>query len=357
MKEKNRDIRLDFIRSVAIISVISVHFLLNSGFYETPLEGKRMFLMTIARTAFLPCVPLFIMLSGYLLRNKCISKKYYYGIWKTISIYLIASTFCLIFKILYLKQEMTIAGALLSVIGFTAVPYAWYINMYIGLFLLIPFLNVLYNNLDSKRSKQILIFTCIFIAIMPSFNIKYVIFPNWWVGIYPITYYFMGAYLSEYKVSVKKSINILLLVMSIFGFSLINFYLGYKSNFIEKGYTSYAGFECIIVTIMIFLLGLNLNFNNIPNTIQSVMATLSKLSLGMYLSSWIIDVIVYGKLNSNVKDVYQRVNYAPLVILCVIIGAAILSYCFNCISAVLGKLVSLYKTPILNKWETISHKL
>lgn len=36
---------------------------------------------------------------------------------------------------------------------------------------------------------------------------------------------------------------------------------------------------------------------------------------------------------------------------------AILSYCFNCISTVLCKLILPYKTSILNKWETISHKL
>lgn len=32
---RKRDIRLDLIRTIAILSVISVHFLLHSGYYTT----------------------------------------------------------------------------------------------------------------------------------------------------------------------------------------------------------------------------------------------------------------------------------------------------------------------------------
>ena len=66
---KERNINLDLIRCVAVIFVISVHFCLNSAFYEVTCSGMRMLIMYILRTAFITCVPLFLMLTGYLMKK------------------------------------------------------------------------------------------------------------------------------------------------------------------------------------------------------------------------------------------------------------------------------------------------
>ena len=57
----------DIIRIFAFFCVVSVHFFLNSKFYDYPTEGKTMLVMTICRSFFMICVPLFLLLSGYLL--------------------------------------------------------------------------------------------------------------------------------------------------------------------------------------------------------------------------------------------------------------------------------------------------
>lgn len=72
-KMKKRDIGLDLTRIVAFVSVVSIHFFLNSGYYDAPVVGKRMYIMTLGRTFFGICVPLFMLLSGYLMINKSIS--------------------------------------------------------------------------------------------------------------------------------------------------------------------------------------------------------------------------------------------------------------------------------------------
>ena len=64
---KKRDIGLDLTRIVAFVSVVSIHFFLNSGYYDAPVVGKRMYIMTLGRTFFGICVPLFMLLSGYLM--------------------------------------------------------------------------------------------------------------------------------------------------------------------------------------------------------------------------------------------------------------------------------------------------
>ena len=74
----------DLIRILAFILVISVHFFMNNGFYSQTVAGKRMFIMTLMRSFFIICVPLFITLSGYLLRKKKLEKSYYKRISKII---------------------------------------------------------------------------------------------------------------------------------------------------------------------------------------------------------------------------------------------------------------------------------
>lgn len=65
-----RDIGLDLTRILAFLAVPSVHFFLNSTYYDTAIVGPRMALMTVMRTAFMVCVPLYMLLSGYLSAGK-----------------------------------------------------------------------------------------------------------------------------------------------------------------------------------------------------------------------------------------------------------------------------------------------
>ncbi len=95
---KKRNVALDVIRITALYCVISVHFFLNNGFYTQPVVGTRMYIMTILRTMFIVCVPLFIMLTGYLMNKKELSIRYYFGITKTIGIYLLAGLACLSYQ-------------------------------------------------------------------------------------------------------------------------------------------------------------------------------------------------------------------------------------------------------------------
>ena len=82
MEKVKRDLRLDIIRLFALFCVVGVHYFLNSNFYVTPVAGIKMYVMAIFRSFFIICVPLFIMLTGYLMNKKELSKKYYKGIIK-----------------------------------------------------------------------------------------------------------------------------------------------------------------------------------------------------------------------------------------------------------------------------------
>ena len=80
-----RDARLDIIRIFSLFCVVAVHFLLNCGFYNEIVEGKKMLFMCIYKAFFIICVPMFITLTGYLKNKEKLSKNYFKKIEKILS--------------------------------------------------------------------------------------------------------------------------------------------------------------------------------------------------------------------------------------------------------------------------------
>ena len=87
------------------------------------------------------------------MNKKKLSLKYYLGITKVIVIYVLATFGCMIFKDIYLGQPLTFKTFVTSLINFHGANYSWYIQMYIGLYIVIPFLNLIYNGLETKKQK------------------------------------------------------------------------------------------------------------------------------------------------------------------------------------------------------------
>ena len=209
-KLKKRDSSLDILRIIAVFTVLSVHFFLHNGFYSQTIEGTPMYVAVVMRTLFSVCVPLFMLLTGYLMSKKELSKKYYSGITKTLVVFVISTLACMIYKNIAQGDVFDLKSFILGTLDFTGSNYSWYIEMYIGLFLLTPFLNLAYGKLKNKKQKQVLLVTAVFLTIIPSlFNIfnfgsldwwtnptssdefqKLV--PSWWQGFYPVAYYLRG---------------------------------------------------------------------------------------------------------------------------------------------------------------------
>ena len=163
-KLKKRDSSLDILRIVAVFTVLSVHFFLHNGFYSQTIQGKPMYIAVVMRTLFSVCVPLFMLLTGYLMSKKELSKKYYSGIAKTLVVFVISTLACMIYKNIAQGEILNFKTFILGTLDFTGSNYSWYIEMYIGLFLLAPFLNLAYGKLKSKRQKQVLLITVVFLT-------------------------------------------------------------------------------------------------------------------------------------------------------------------------------------------------
>ncbi|WP_444432572.1 acyltransferase [Ruminococcus sp.] len=351
-KLQNRNPAMDILRIVAVLCVISIHFFYHTGYYNTTADNVPMYFATVLRTLFSVCVPLFMILSGFLLCNKTLKKGYYSGIRKTIIVYILVAIACIIYKSCNGSYTLTTLTFFTGIFDFTGANYSWYIEMYIGLFLIVPFLNIIYKNLDSRKQKNILLITLIAITILPSlFNaFKFdsyewwanpaadtdtqKLMPSWWVGIYPITYYFTGCYIREYGTKIKNVFLIIALVIAIFGFGTFNFYRCYGSTFTTANYVYWYGIEPYVMSVLIFLIISKLKLENINVKAKFVLWKISDLVLGTYLVSFIFDSIYYYEiLNINTPDFYARFPFMPLMILCVFVSALISSGIINLIAA------------------------
>lgn len=204
--QKQRLIGPDIIRMVAIFCVIAGHFYtVNTPYNKTPFEGTSMFAQGWLKSmASCIGVPFFIMLTGFLNTRKTLSKDYYRGIKRVIIPYLIIS----IITWAVLSVDHSLKGLVLGILGFRAVGYAWYVEMYIGLFLLIPFLNMVLRQVFDNGQTKYLLLTALFLTALPPLlnrgDIHLV--PGFWIMTFPVTFYIIAATIREYQPHLKRKV-------------------------------------------------------------------------------------------------------------------------------------------------------
>lgn len=310
--KKDRNYGLDILRVIAIISVLSVHFFLNTKYYDVSKNGIGMKMQYVIRNIFMICVPLFILLTGYLNNNKKYDKKFFKGLLNVIIIWLFYSIIEFTVKAYITNnlEELTFKNLLLAVTSFKACRYSWYIEMYIGLYLLSPIINNAYDNFESK-DKKILLLISIIIFILPGLIndlLKdYVHFPNWWYSVYPLGYYITGKYLKDMKPKYNK-----LLLTTLFIFiQIITFLLIKKSNIVFESLTVYLS------SVIVFLLFYDVNIKS--KFLKTIIVTISIMSLDIYLASSLVDHIVYTIFNSKMAlyNIPQSrcILFAPIVLI------------------------------------------
>ena len=349
IKNTSRSVKMDIIRIFALYTVTGIHFFLFTGYLGHPINSPRMYIMTVMRTFFMVCVPLFIILSGYLMKNKKLSGKYYLGIVKTLGIYLLASAANYLYRVMYLKEDISILSFGTGVLNFTIAPYAWYVEMYIGLFMLIPFLNLIYNNLESKKHKLALIGTMIFLTALPNvvnvwgistpgffaepsaYKNYTALIPQWWNEFYPVTYYFIGCWLREYGLETSAKKNAVLLVLSVLAGGLFNIYRCYPTAFVGGPWQTWGSVINVINATLVFGLMLKINDSRIPAALHRPLKLLSDLTFGAYLMSWVFDDLFYTKLCAAVTEMPMRLNWFPLMPLLTFVCALASSFVLNLI--------------------------
>lgn len=259
---KNRNINIDLVKVIAVFSVLSVHFFLNTNFYELNINSGSDYLAALFRTLFMVCVPLFIITTVFLMRKKTVSKSYYFSISRVLITYLLYVIMFLSYKFFFLSNGIDVYYIGKSLFDFNESGYSWYVKMYIGLFLIILFLNIMYNGLSNKKNKQILLVTFLILTFFHGIiNLKFDIVIDWWIFLYTITYYFIGSYIAEYGIKIKKRTTFLVFFSTLFLSSFINIYVSYGEMFVSGLHNDWASLLNVITTTSLFIFMVNLVYS------------------------------------------------------------------------------------------------
>lgn len=293
-----RNIGLDVIRSIAIFFVIGGHFfLLHTSLRDVPFKGTSLFVQGTFLSLFLSGVPLFVVLTGYLNINKSCCWKYYRNIKKVLYSYLFFSILTILFRKYYLGDAESWAEWGLKMLEFSAIPYAWYIEMWIGLYLLTPFLNILYKNIEGRNAKHLLIGILFLMTTLPHWLNRdgMHLFPAFWQQCWPLTFYFVGAYIQEYQPQVKVRLAAILIVGLCLLNPVLNQLLHTRSLLLLGG-----GPEDIVsffITILLFLIFYRINIKK--KIVEKVVVSISLYSLDIYLCCYIFDALYYPFFKSH----------------------------------------------------------
>ena len=272
-----------------------------------------MFVQGMLQTLTMTNVPLFMILIGYLNLNKKIGKKYYRNMFRVIWAYLFFSVVTIVVSKYVWHEPVTLKSAVLGITSFTAIRYGWFIEMWIGLYLLTPFLNILWHNIECRKHRGVLIITLYLLSALPDFFNRYGLHlvPGYWETMaYPLVYYFIGAYFREYKPTFSKwKIGV-----AIVGLCLINplFSLAVKGtapmmHIVGDG----NGIVVIPLASLFFMLCYDVKWTGGSQMLCSI----SKLSLDMYLVSYIWDRLCYPWFKDNMVKSQDEFGYYYLLII------------------------------------------
>ena len=305
---KKRSSGIDIVKIFAAVLVVVVHFFYHTGFYTSiPITGTEfLFPLGVLWIAY-TCVPLFMIATGYLMNSKKLSKKYSKSMMKVIVLYLICSTICMIYKRLH-GQELNLWDILRGYLRFSHSDYAWYVEQYIVMLLIIPFLNLAFNGLKSKRHHIALLATSIFLfSVAPVFFIGFdpekqiKLFPEYINNGYPIAYYYLGCFIKRYPPK-KTASNKLFAASLAFGamlFLAVTSYIQTQKNegnyFHSYHFFNYCSYPVFAEAAGIFLLLFDIDIRNVAAA--KVLSVLSETTLLTYLLSVIFDSRYYGTFN------------------------------------------------------------
>ena len=321
LKRQSRNAAMDILRCLALLGVVSLHFFKHSGYYYKIVVGARMYLLTILRSASMVSVPLFLMLSGYLLKNRQPTRQYYCKLVRTVGIYVLASICCYLYR--YVTGAKAVSGGIgelvAMILSFRAAPYAWYVEMYIGLFLLILVIMTALPGITNSVSE---------------------ILPDWWLMLYPVMYYFFGAYLREYPLKMKNLTSLACTAAVVLTVGIVNILLSLNTSFVLGPWQEEGALLNVVQAVLVFNYLSQRRYSGLPAGAAKLFASLSDLSLGAYLVSWIFDDIFYNLLDKIQPVVAYKLEYYPIVISVICICSLGLSAVIDLVYQMLAQLMA-----------------
>ena len=317
-----RETGIDLFRLLGLLFVNGLHAFLYNGFYSAPQAGAALWLANSFRWLFFGCNGMFMLLTGYLKTKKAWGKGYYKGLLAVLVGY--ALTCVISYPIRYFLIGEKDGLSVWVERFFTFSNYAWYVEMYIGLILISPLINLALDSLQSSKSVWLLTGSVVLATNLPSIT-PLKLLPDWWVNMYPIGYYMIGAAIRRTNPKIPAMAGLLGTALCAMGMGLASLLTAGGGKF-NDGFSQggYGGFWTTLMVTCLFLGVYRLKAGKRAGKVLSFCA--AGVFEG-YILSRLLDVWVY----KTVRFWHRPEKYI-LVFLCVTIPVFLTSM-------LIGKLV------------------
>lgn len=314
---KQRQSGLDLIRCLAFLFVVVFHSFLNNGHSYVQQIGTTVWLADSFRFLSISCIGLYLMLSGYLKCENTNIKSCYKSLVSVLVGYLLACAICIPVRHYAFDEIRTFGEWVKKIFDFTAVKYGWYVEMFIGLSLLVPFINMALKYIgNDKKQLYTLAAVLLFMTALPGAT-KWNIAPDYWRIAYPVTYYVLGAVV--YKLQPK--VNVWLgLCSALAAAGLLGAYTILTTDGTYKEFLPQREFQDLWIVFIVVPIFVSLYRVNIPEKLSGVLAVAASGCYCGYLLSSLFDSWLYKLVPQwkNPDDYY-------LIFLCVTIPIYIVS--------------------------------
>lgn len=293
LNKKIRESNIELLRILTMVGVIILHYnnpSIGGGLRLVEAGSLNYYFLCFIESVFVCAVDLFMIISGYFMFP---SKKRY--IWKPIQLIIQVMIFS-VAKYIFIQGILNGSFEIVELIR-SLIPSNYFVILYIVVFFVSPYINILFDNIDEKQAFKLMIVLITLFSVYPTIvDILREVTKNEFTGLssigaYGSQYgysainfilcYCVGAYIKKNENQLKKVNNRILLVLlasSVFimtVWSVINDQIGY---YMEKSAWEYCNPLVILNGFCFFLLfkRINIRYNKTINS-------LAKGSFAVYL--------------------------------------------------------------------------
>ncbi len=356
--QKKRDANLDLLRIVSMLLIFFLHSIDHSGVLEqSEVSSSAMYFYVRFTYALCQvCVNCYVLLSGYYLVH---SK---FRLQKLVALWMETAFYSFVLKLLFMVtgQEPISVVSLVSCFFPIITGRYWFITIYVGMYLLSPFLNKLIHAMNRKEHTMLNI--CLFIL----FSLWSSLHPSiagmnsgggwglaWFVVLYFVAAWFRLYYTPKHKPVILLGIFLLIPLLMAAGQVAANIAgIGILQSIISNWFR-YDSAPVYLMTIALFAAFLNIQIHR--DRVSKVICSVAPLTLGVYLihahanvSPWLWETL-------NLPDKMCSAWFPLIQIGCVIVIFTACTAIDAIRQATVGKIENTKQLHLL--CDTISNKL
>ena len=332
-EKKQRNANMDLLRIVSMLLIIFLHSIDHSGVLENAAaSGKAMyFYVRFTYAMCMVCVNIYVMLSGYFMIH---SK---FRLHKLITLWMEAAFYSFVLKLLFMlsgADEFSVVSLASCFFPILTGRY-WFLTIYVGLYLISPFLNILIHAMNRKQHTLLNLYL---FAIMSAWSSIHPAIAGmnsgggwglaWFVVMYLAAAWFRLYYTPNYRPA-KWFAGYLVIPFSIAALQCLlgGDAIGGIVHAVLSHWFRYDSAPAYLMTMCLFVGFLNVNIRN--KKVVKVITAVSPLTFGVYLihahanvSPWSWAVLdLPAKMGAGWFPMFQLGCVGGIFVVCIAIDA------------------------------------